>query len=56
MGNLFVKPEATSSQTTWKKFENWCRLSILMLEGGESVCKKNSLYKFYGTRKGKRDV
>ena len=53
MGNLFVKPEATSSQTTWKKFENWCRLSILMLEGGESVCKKIVYTNFMVPEKGK---
>lgn len=28
-----------STQEIWSKFEKWCRLVILVQEGGESVCK-----------------
>ena len=28
-----------STQAIWNKFEKWCRLVILLQEGGESVCK-----------------
>ena len=28
-----------SSQDIWNRFEKWCRLAILVQEGGESVCK-----------------
>ena len=28
-----------SSQDIWNRFEKWCRLAILIQEGGENVCK-----------------
>ena len=28
-----------SSQDIWNRFEKWCRLAILVQEGGESACK-----------------
>ena len=28
-----------STQAIWNKYEKWCRLVILLQEGGESVCK-----------------
>ena len=30
----------SSPQDIWNKFEKWCRLVILVQEGGESVCKE----------------
>ena len=33
-----------STQDIWNRFERWCRLIILVQEGGESVC-KHILYK-----------
>ena len=44
-----------SSQDIWNRFEKWCRLAILVQEGGEHVC-KYILYTEMNVPKGGKEM
>ena len=44
-----------SSQDIWNRFKKWCRLSILVQEGGEYVC-KHILYTEMNVPKGGKEM